>query len=540
MLNNETCKTYGLMIKTSLKQKIFLIGLSVFLTTVILEVSLRIAGKLVLMKQEYNNRTQLDNGQEYRIMCIGESTTMQGGQDAYPAQLERVLNGKNLGINFKVINKGVSGVDTGLIVSSLPDNLEKYKPHMVIAMIGINDRGNLEKGEGIVPFWKTFRVYKLFNLLKQHIIAKINKDDQNKPAETIEKVNEPTERVPPEVEQKKRLFEENMDKLLARGIVNQKNYQTFFNLALQYISQLRFKEAIAIYHKLHELNPNDSMTLFFLGKSYRMVDDLENSAKYLKLGVLIDPNNPTILTELGYTYLNLYRTEEAVELFKKVIYDLNVKDRPVTYSFLMAGYIDLKKYDKAYEAFHRTIALNPKSELAYFDMEDAFVEQKEFRKAEEVLEKAVELNPDSPVFINRLAARYDHNGKKDLAKKYYDQANEIMDGSYSVYTKENYKEIIKIVKQFGAQLVCMQYPMRKLDRLKAIVGEKKDVIFIDNEKVFKEAVKKNGYDYYFKDFFAGDFGHAKPEGDKLLAENVANTILKYVDFSQESLVRNTD
>ena len=53
----------------------------------------------------------------------------------------------------------------------------------------------------------------------------------------------------------------------------------------------------------------------------------------------------------------------------------------------------------------------------------------------------------------------------------------------------------------------------------------KGVIFVDNESLFKDAVKRSGYKEYFVDMFAGDFGHFSKKSDKLLAQNVAEVIL---------------
>jgi hypothetical protein len=63
-------------------------------------------------------------------------------------------------------------------------------------------------------------------------------------------------------------------------------------------------------------------------------------------------------------------------------------------------------------------------------------------------------------------------------------------------------------------------------------GGGKEIIFVDNKKVFKDAVKKDGYNTYFVDMFGGDFGHCTVKGNRLLAENIANTILKEVFHKQ--------
>ena len=53
-------------------------------------------------------------------------------------------------------------------------------------------------------------------------------------------------------------------------------------------------------------------------------------------------------------------------------------------------------------------------------------------------------------------------------------------------------------------------------------------MFVDNEKVFKEAIRKSSYREYFSDLFAGDFGHCTPKGYGLLAKNIASVVLNRV------------
>ena len=70
--------------------------------------------------------------------------------------------------------------------------------------------------------------------------------------------------------------------------------------------------------------------------------------------------------------------------------------------------------------------------------------------------------------------------------------------------------------------------MRSIESLKKIFEGQTGVIFVDNERIFKDAVKREGYKEYFKDMFGGDFGHCTPKGNRLLAENIADVILKEV------------
>ena len=74
----------------------------------------------------------------------------------------------------------------------------------------------------------------------------------------------------------------------------------------------------------------------------------------------------------------------------------------------------------------------------------------------------------------------------------------------------------------------MQYPMCSVEPLKKIFAGQEGIIFVDNEKVFKDALREGGYRAYFIDMFAGDFGHCTEKGNRLLAENIAKVILKNI------------
>ena len=92
-------------------------------------------------------------------------------------------------------------------------------------------------------------------------------------------------------------------------------------------------------------------------------------------------------------------------------------------------------------------------------------------------------------------------------------------------TQANYHRIVEIIQQQGIKFIGVQYPVRIIDSLKKMLNPFKDIIFVDNERIFKDAVKQDGYEDYFSDSFGGNFGHCTPKGNRLLAENVANAIL---------------
>jgi len=218
--------------RTSNRQKIVLIIFGIFLCGVLLEIGLRIGGFILLSRQEYGNRTPIKQKGTYRIMCLGESTTFLGGGNSYPRQLEKILNQRNSGIKFKVINKGVPGTNSTSIVTKLEDNINKYNPDIIIVMMGINDRADTVAYEDIhsnktVLFLKSFRIYKLAKLLRLHIIHKFKEKKLVKAEETLKKALE----------------------------INPKSDAAYISLAHNYWKQGKFVEAEEMLKKALEINP---------------------------------------------------------------------------------------------------------------------------------------------------------------------------------------------------------------------------------------------------------------------------------------------
>jgi len=147
-------------------------------------------------------------------------------------------------------------------------------------------------------------------------------------------------------------------------------------------------------------------------------------------------------------------------------------------------------------------------------------------EAEEYFKQAIALNSANNLKNEwgdrALKSLYREMSRADLEEEY---AKKVTD-EYGPLTVDNYRKLKAILDKRGIRLVCVQYPMRSIEPLKKIFAGEPGVIFVDNERLFKDAVAQGGYKEYFRDMFAGDFGHCTAKGNRLLAENVAEMILK--------------
>jgi len=244
--------------KISTIQKITLIVLGVFLSAVLLEVGLRLSGFVLLSMQEHRNAVSIRQKGSYRILCLGESTTQFGGNHSYPRQLEQILNQRNLGVQFSVINKGDVGADTTVILSKLEGYLNRYKPDMVIAMMGVNDKYEEDREDTklyektsfnqIQSFLKSFRIFKLVKFLRLHIISKFNESKDMKSKENDKYISINSDHGPRAI-----ILKEQEKILNEPSGIDISNLISSFKLAWAYWNQGAYEEVDPTLFKVEEI-----------------------------------------------------------------------------------------------------------------------------------------------------------------------------------------------------------------------------------------------------------------------------------------------
>ncbi|MFC2061444.1 tetratricopeptide repeat protein [Elusimicrobiota bacterium] len=627
------------MNKISAGQKTTLIILGLFLSLVLIEMFLRIGGFAYLSLQEYRNQKSIKEKGEYRILCLGESTTM--GQ--WPGPLENVLNSRNTGLKFSAIDKGMAGTNTGVILSCVKNYIDKYSPHMIITMMGVNDLmlslpvNQRDKKKGPVRFFKSLKIYKLAIILQMNISFKIEEIKRNgifpghrmrkEISEKIKKENirdcgEYVELGQDYIEQGElKKAEEVLKKAL---LMDPESLQAHIELGFCYESRAEYNKAKKLYEKALSMDPERTNEYIKLGQYYQRYGEYEKAEElfakaisldpesieaYSELGqyycvrreyekaenmykkaISLDPTNVWSYHNLGECYKNWKKHEKAENMYKKVIsldpanvwsyYNLgecyknwkkyekaeNMYKKVISldptnvwpYSRLGECYKDCEEYDKEEKMLKKAIAVDHDNAWAYFQLGKHYKGNKEYDKAEKILKKAIALDPKNIWNYIEVARCYCEQGRN-----YFDKAEKILkkgllmnpdsdmltykliyckqmisysgkkvdDKVFEYYipnTVSNYRKIKEIADREKIELVCVQYPVRKVESLKNIFQNKEDIIFVDNEMSFKNALKQEGYDAYFCDMFGKDFGHCTMKGNRLLAENIADVILEEI------------
>ncbi|MFH0984776.1 MAG: tetratricopeptide repeat protein [Candidatus Omnitrophota bacterium] len=436
----------------------------------------------------------------YRILCLGESTTA----GTYPSFLEEELNRRGQGIPFSVIDKGIPSTNTDVILAQLEANLDKYKPDLVVTMMGINDQGKhmppeVKSSSRFVRWLFSLRVVKLVRSLGLHLTEKIKKTNEVKP---------PVVQTPASQEPAVEVPREKLKDFGLRGT----------------------QELLGVSGGPYSV---DELKCLSDGWKALSDGDLGGSEKAFNKVLAKNPKNAQAYYGLSWVHRNGTHEDQIEGLLLKVIelmpYDV------AGYRSLGDQYLSEKKYEQAEAAYKKAELLGNKNKESSGDMGivtmalvHIYMAQKRYADAEQALKKFLAANPTNDLCHRRLILFYHETGRHEEAAACENKERSLDKDFYNVVTVTNYRRLKAILDSRKIKLVCAQYPMRNISVLKEIFADRDGVFFVDNEKPFKTAVAGGRLHEYFFDMFGGDFGHCTKLGNKLLAEQIADVVLKEV------------
>ncbi len=326
-------------------KRIVLIFLGLLIALIILELSMQTAGFCISSFQNYKNNKALKDKSQYAVMCLGESTTSL----AYPCELQKILNKKHPG-KFSVIDCGVPAVKLDFILKNLDDNIDKYKPDIAVCMMGINN--------GFVSFdeikkksnkkIERFKLYKLYNLLKEHLKASL-------------KIKEAYADNSPELNadyayqlyfQKKYSASAKICEEILETGKNDCNLYSF--LAMLYFYHLNRKDS-AYEMALNIIKTNKQVSDYWKQIIYEILiehnikkrKDIKSAKRFINL--LVNDAN-VLFSEMLYLGIKDYMTPEQKTRFaKKMYFYKNALDQ--YYGAVAVEMMEEKDYEKAEEYF---------------------------------------------------------------------------------------------------------------------------------------------------------------------------------------------
>lgn len=136
-----------------------------------------------------------------------------------------------------------------------------------------------------------------------------------------------------------------------------------------------------------------------------------------------NPNQPDVLSWLGFLYLRTDEPQKAVEMLEKVApmrpADLEVRNN------LGAAYMQTNQPDKAFEVYKALAVVDPKRFEPWYNMGNIQLARKAYGEAVSDFSKANEIRPDDPFVLNNLGVAYEALGNFAAAGDMFGRASNL-------------------------------------------------------------------------------------------------------------------
>ncbi|MCR5606163.1 MAG: tetratricopeptide repeat protein [Treponema sp.] len=181
-----------------------------------------------------------------------------------------------------------------------------------------------------------------------------------------------------------------------------------------------FQLAYRLFKNILKQNPNDITILSQLGNMYVKSGHDEKALPIFDKVLSIDEKNLNAFNNLGAIYRREKKYDESVSILKKALEIYNDNSQ-VEYN-LGFTYKIMGEYDKAIECFEDVIDKNPSDVLAYNHIGSIYAERKDYESAVQTYQRALKIDPNHPIIHFNLAKTFEALNKKEEALFEYENA----------------------------------------------------------------------------------------------------------------------
>ncbi len=172
-----------------------------------------------------------------------------------------------------------------------------------------------------------------------------------------------------------------------------------------------------------------------LGDAYADAKQLLKAEEAYKKAIVIRPTDWTVHNYLARFYYKTMRTEEAIEIWKKVI-EL-APDVGIAYSNLgVAYYMRLQRWRDAIAWFERAQQIDSTNYLIYKNLGAAYYYDNLYERSTQAYERSLKINSKDYGVLGGLGAAYRSMGSQKLANEAYEEAIKLAEAQLNVNRKD--------------------------------------------------------------------------------------------------------
>lgn len=167
------------------------------------------------------------------------------------------------------------------------------------------------------------------------------------------------------------------------------------NRALALYKKKQYADAIRLWEKALEVNPEEVEILYSLGLIHFELKKYDQAIDYLERLLELSPGHYKALLIIGTAYIKMRKFDRAEEYIQKSI-EINPKQK-LAYLNLGAIYSVQKKYDLGIATFEKVLKLYPNEPRAYLGMGKIYALKGDTDRANDYFRKVIELDPNGPL-----------------------------------------------------------------------------------------------------------------------------------------------
>lgn len=183
------------------------------------------------------------------------------------------------------------------------------------------------------------------------------------------------------------------------------------------------QNAVSLFSKCLQINPNSSAAMFELAKIHSGNGDQTSSSLLLEKAIQIDPENKWYQVMLAQIYQQGKQYKKAADLYQKLSV---LEPENLEYLYLKAALLaQAEKYDLAIEAYNqleKKVGINDQISV---EKQEIFQSAGKNKEAQAELQKLIDSNPKEPRYYGLMADYYLSEKDDANALKYYNKILEI-------------------------------------------------------------------------------------------------------------------
>jgi len=207
-------------------------------------------------------------------------------------------------------------------------------------------------------------------------------------------------------------------------------FSTYRGLALAYFNMQRYDDAVQALNQGESFASGDEKyNLYHLrGSAYFRQQKYSEAANDITAAIRLKQSDWTDFSELGISYFNLNRVDEAFQALQKA--DSMKPGQSAVTEYLGKAYfkkgvaaLSSKQYGQAVEFLQKARDYDSKNGYVLYNLGEAHMFQKNYEAAEKAYNQATEVLPQNAEIYSRLGLAREKLKKYDLALSAYQKAN---------------------------------------------------------------------------------------------------------------------